>query len=79
MTQTESHSRIRAKTGTLDQVDALSGYILRPGGRRPLVFSLVVSGARGGHGATRNQLDRAVFDWEKALVRAPAIKAPGAP
>jgi serine-type D-Ala-D-Ala carboxypeptidase/endopeptidase (penicillin-binding protein 4) len=68
------HGRIRAKTGTLDSVDALSGYVLRPGGQRPLVFSLVVSGASGGHGPVRQALDRAVFEWATALV-----KASGAP
>jgi len=66
-------SRVRAKTGTLSRIDALSGYILRPAGRRPVVFSLVVSGASGGHGPVRQALDRAVFDWARAL----ALPAPG--
>src|SRR5690606_405900 len=44
MAGSEERSRVRAKTGTLARVDALSGYVLRPAGRRPLVFSLVVTG-----------------------------------
>jgi D-alanyl-D-alanine carboxypeptidase/D-alanyl-D-alanine-endopeptidase (penicillin-binding protein 4) len=35
---------VRAKTGTLKDVIALSGYVLAPGGREPVVFSLVTSG-----------------------------------
>jgi len=72
MTGDARHGRIRAKTGTLADVDALSGYVLRPSGQRPLVFSLVVSGASGGHGPVRQALDRAVFEWNAALVKEPA-------
>lgn len=67
MVQSAERSRVRAKTGTLSRIDALSGYVLRPAGRRPLVFSLVVSGASGGHGPVRAALDRAVFDWARVL------------
>ena len=67
MLQSGERSRVRAKTGTLSQVDALSGYVLRADGLRPLVFSLIVSGASGGHGPVRQALDRAVFGWAKAL------------
>ncbi len=63
----KERSRVRGKTGTLRNIDALSGYILRRAGRRPLVFSLVVKGASGGHGAVRTQLDRTVFRWLEAL------------
>jgi D-alanyl-D-alanine carboxypeptidase/D-alanyl-D-alanine-endopeptidase (penicillin-binding protein 4) len=63
----ESRSRVRAKTGTLRDTDALSGYVLRPSGKRPLVFSLIVTGARGGHGEVRAELDQTVFAWLEAL------------
>lgn len=35
---------VRAKTGTLRDVVALSGYVLGPAGRPPVAFSLIVSG-----------------------------------
>ncbi len=35
---------VRAKTGTLKDVTALSGYVLAPGGREPVVFSFITSG-----------------------------------
>jgi D-alanyl-D-alanine carboxypeptidase/D-alanyl-D-alanine-endopeptidase (penicillin-binding protein 4) len=66
--------RVRAKTGTLDGTDALAGYILRGGGRRPLVFALIVEGARGGHGAVRAELDRAVLRLAD-LADAPEVSA----
>lgn len=69
MAARDERSRIRAKTGTLADVDALSGYILRSAGARPVVFSLVVTGSVGGHAPIRQALDRAVFDWAKALGR----------
>jgi D-alanyl-D-alanine carboxypeptidase/D-alanyl-D-alanine-endopeptidase (penicillin-binding protein 4) len=67
MLQNSERGRVRAKTGTLSRIDALSGYILRPSGMRPVVFSLVVSGVSGGHAAVRQALDRAVFGWAEAL------------
>ncbi len=39
-----SSRAVRAKTGTLKDVTALSGYVLAPGGREPVVFSLVATG-----------------------------------
>ncbi len=38
---------VRAKTGTLADVTALSGYVLAPPGRRTVAFSILVNGARG--------------------------------
>jgi len=75
MEKDEKRSRVRAKTGTLSGVDALSGYVLRADGLRPIVFSLVVTGATGGHAAVRQALDRAVFKWAEML----SIKAPDGP
>jgi D-alanyl-D-alanine carboxypeptidase/D-alanyl-D-alanine-endopeptidase (penicillin-binding protein 4) len=58
---------VRAKSGTLDRVIALSGYILAPGGRRPLAFSFIAEGVAGKHAEVRDQLDRAVEALAAAL------------
>jgi D-alanyl-D-alanine carboxypeptidase/D-alanyl-D-alanine-endopeptidase (penicillin-binding protein 4) len=43
------HRRIvRAKTGTLDDVAALSGYVLGPPGKGPIAFAIIFNGV-GGH------------------------------
>ena len=39
----ELRGRIRAKTGTLEHAASLAGYILRPDGRRPVVFALIAN------------------------------------
>jgi D-alanyl-D-alanine carboxypeptidase/D-alanyl-D-alanine-endopeptidase (penicillin-binding protein 4) len=51
---------IRAKTGTLDAVAALSGYILAPPGRSSLAFSVLVNGIPGKVAAVRPGMDRIV-------------------
>ncbi|HVU06103.1 MAG TPA: D-alanyl-D-alanine carboxypeptidase/D-alanyl-D-alanine-endopeptidase [Polyangiaceae bacterium] len=51
---------IRAKTGTLDRVVALSGYVLAPPGRSAIAFSFIVDGAPGKHAEARQRIDRAV-------------------
>jgi D-alanyl-D-alanine carboxypeptidase/D-alanyl-D-alanine-endopeptidase (penicillin-binding protein 4) len=51
---------IRAKTGTLAEVDALSGYILGERGRPPLVFAILVNGPLGDHREARRRIDRVV-------------------
>ena len=51
---------IRAKTGTLDAVAALSGYVLAPPGRAPFAFSLVVNGIPGKVSAARGSMDNVV-------------------
>lgn len=38
---------VRAKTGTLASVTALSGYVLAPGGRHTVAFSILINNARG--------------------------------
>src|SRR5262249_39944381 len=38
---------IRAKTGTLASVSALSGYVLGPQGHGPVAFSIIVNGVSG--------------------------------
>jgi D-alanyl-D-alanine carboxypeptidase/D-alanyl-D-alanine-endopeptidase (penicillin-binding protein 4) len=54
--------RVRAKTGTLDESLALSGYLLRAGTQPPLVFSLIVNGVAGKHAEVRRQLDAIVLE-----------------
>jgi D-alanyl-D-alanine carboxypeptidase/D-alanyl-D-alanine-endopeptidase (penicillin-binding protein 4) len=51
---------IRAKTGTLDAVAALSGYVLPPPGRAPVAFSVLVNGIPGKVDAARASMDRVV-------------------
>jgi D-alanyl-D-alanine carboxypeptidase/D-alanyl-D-alanine-endopeptidase (penicillin-binding protein 4) len=48
---------VRAKTGTLDDAIALSGYVLGPTPAQTAVFSVIVNGARGRHGAARGLCD----------------------
>ncbi|MBX7192741.1 MAG: D-alanyl-D-alanine carboxypeptidase/D-alanyl-D-alanine-endopeptidase [Sandaracinaceae bacterium] len=48
---------VRAKTGTLDDAIALSGYVLGPTPARAYAFSVLVNGARGRQGAARTLAD----------------------
>ncbi|HEY1693221.1 MAG TPA: D-alanyl-D-alanine carboxypeptidase/D-alanyl-D-alanine-endopeptidase [Polyangiaceae bacterium] len=52
--------RIRAKTGTLDDVITLSGYVLRDGGRGPLAFSILFNRVGGKQDGARHAADRLV-------------------
>jgi D-alanyl-D-alanine carboxypeptidase/D-alanyl-D-alanine-endopeptidase (penicillin-binding protein 4) len=67
MRSSELGQRIRAKTGTLKDVDALSGYVQRPGGLSPAAFSLIVVGVRAPHGEIRSRVDALVLKWAKML------------
>jgi serine-type D-Ala-D-Ala carboxypeptidase/endopeptidase (penicillin-binding protein 4) len=51
---------VRAKTGTLDDVVALSGYVLPPPGKSAVAFSFVVEGVAGRHAEARDRVDRCV-------------------
>ncbi len=51
--------RVRAKTGTLAAVDALSGYVMAPEGRAPVAFSILVNGVKEHRGA-RSKVDAVV-------------------
>jgi len=51
---------IRAKTGTLDAVASLSGYILPPPGRSPIAFSILANGIPGKVGAAREGMDKLI-------------------
>lgn len=52
--------RVRAKTGTLDDVIALSGYITRDNGKGPLAFSIIWNHVGGHQDAARRAGDRLV-------------------
>ena len=51
---------VRAKTGTLDDVIALSGYVLRDGGRGPVAFSIFFNHVGGKQDGARHAADRLV-------------------
>lgn len=51
---------VRAKTGTLNAVFALSGYVLPPPGKPAIAFALFVNGTPGKGGAARASMDRVV-------------------
>ncbi len=59
--------RIRAKTGTLNAVLALSGYIQRTQGRSPAAFSITISGIAGRYSQVRSHMDRTVLAWARLL------------
>lgn len=48
---------VRAKTGTLNDAIALSGYVLGPEPDRAIAFSVLINGARGHHGPARGLCD----------------------
>jgi D-alanyl-D-alanine carboxypeptidase/D-alanyl-D-alanine-endopeptidase (penicillin-binding protein 4) len=52
--------RVRAKTGTLDDVIALSGYLLQGGGKGPLAFSILFNHVAGKQDGARHAADRLV-------------------
>lgn len=63
----ELGKRVRAKTGTLRNVDALSGYVQRPGGKSPAAFSVIVVDTKASHGEVRRRVDELILSWTKAL------------
>jgi D-alanyl-D-alanine carboxypeptidase/D-alanyl-D-alanine-endopeptidase (penicillin-binding protein 4) len=78
----ETTRAVRAKTGTLDAVTALSGYVLPPAGRSPIAFSVFVNGIPGKVTAARASIDRVVDAiareaWKGAMPSEPqAISTP---
>jgi D-alanyl-D-alanine carboxypeptidase/D-alanyl-D-alanine-endopeptidase (penicillin-binding protein 4) len=52
--------RVRAKTGTLDDVIALSGYVLREGAQGPVAFSMFFNRVGGKQDGARHAADRLV-------------------
>jgi D-alanyl-D-alanine carboxypeptidase/D-alanyl-D-alanine-endopeptidase (penicillin-binding protein 4) len=62
---------VRAKTGTLRDVDALSGYVLSPPEREPLAFSFIVQGVTK-HAEARRKMDAIVDTLSDVLWASPA-------
>ncbi len=58
---------IRAKTGTLDDAVALSGYVLAPPGKSAVAFSVLVNGCKGRVGVARGFADKIVEKIVKEL------------
>lgn len=65
---TSEHARraVRAKTGTLDDAIALSGYVLGPPGKEPIAFSILFNKIPGHAAHARGDADKLV----RAIVRA---------
>ncbi|MEO1237806.1 MAG: D-alanyl-D-alanine carboxypeptidase/D-alanyl-D-alanine-endopeptidase, partial [Planctomycetota bacterium] len=62
----ELEGRVWAKTGTINGVSALSGYVFSPDGRGPVAAFSVLHNGQGSASAARRQQDavvRAVADW----------------
>ncbi len=64
---TSEHARhaVRAKTGTLDDAIALSGYVRPPPGRSPIAFSILFNKIPGHAAGARGAADRLV----RAIIR----------
>jgi D-alanyl-D-alanine carboxypeptidase/D-alanyl-D-alanine-endopeptidase (penicillin-binding protein 4) len=67
---------IRAKTGTLDAVAALSGYVLPPPGRAPVAFSVFVNGIPGKVNAARPSMDRVVDAIAREVWKGVPLRSP---
>ena len=52
------HRSIRAKTGTLDDTIALSGYVLGPPGKGPIAFSILFNKVDGKASSARTAADQ---------------------
>jgi D-alanyl-D-alanine carboxypeptidase/D-alanyl-D-alanine-endopeptidase (penicillin-binding protein 4) len=55
-----SHRAVRAKTGTLDDAIALSGYVLGPPGKGAIAYAIVFNKVSGRGGAARVAADKLV-------------------
>jgi len=67
---------IRAKTGTLNDVAALSGYVLAPGSRSPLAFSVMVNNVAGKVTGARAVLDKFVGTLARTVLKSRGVPGP---
>jgi D-alanyl-D-alanine carboxypeptidase/D-alanyl-D-alanine-endopeptidase (penicillin-binding protein 4) len=70
-TELAAERAVLAKTGTLRDVVALSGYVFGPDRTRPVAFSLIASDVAGRTAAARSRIDEIVARVAAELVRAP--------
>ena len=64
---TRAHRSVRAKTGTLEDAIALSGYVLGPPGKGPIAFSIMFNKVAGKGSGARAAADKLVEMLEKRL------------
>jgi serine-type D-Ala-D-Ala carboxypeptidase/endopeptidase (penicillin-binding protein 4) len=57
---TRARRAVRAKTGTLDDAIALSGYVLAPGGKNTIVFAILFNHVAGHAASARHAADKLV-------------------
>jgi len=57
---TRAHRAVRAKTGTLDDAIALSGYVLAPNGKNTIAFSIMFNKVSGHAASARAAADKLV-------------------
>lgn len=57
---TRAHRAVRAKTGTLDDAIALSGYVLAPSGKNTIAFSILFNHVAGHASSARMAADKLV-------------------
>jgi D-alanyl-D-alanine carboxypeptidase/D-alanyl-D-alanine-endopeptidase (penicillin-binding protein 4) len=69
---------VRAKTGTLNDVIALSGYVLGPSPGRAYVFSFLANGVKGKQAEARALIDHIIEELATDLYSAAARNATGA-
>ncbi len=62
----KSRASVRAKTGTLNKVTALSGYVFGPQQETGVAFSVLVTGTSD-HGGARQRIDALVLEISDAL------------
>ncbi len=68
-----SRRSVHAKTGTLREVVALSGYVFGPDQRTGVSFSFLVSGISGQHGEARKRIDALVLEISDTLWARPVV------
>jgi D-alanyl-D-alanine carboxypeptidase/D-alanyl-D-alanine-endopeptidase (penicillin-binding protein 4) len=68
--------RVRAKTGYIARVSALSGYILDRRGKPAIAFSILVNGSTHGKGYSAHRLQEAICEALVEAVDAPATIPP---
>ncbi|MFO0742586.1 MAG: D-alanyl-D-alanine carboxypeptidase/D-alanyl-D-alanine-endopeptidase [Labilithrix sp.] len=74
-----AHRAIRAKTGTLDDAIALSGYVMGPPGKNTIVFSVLFNKVAGHAASARSAADKLVEliyerQWDKDAPKEPKEK-----